>query len=170
MNWITQYNETNWKIESNAMYYIYYYFYKWEKSFVKITMKTAGEKTIAVNGESYTLYSANEYIIVEVTDYVRAYASATMTIISGAYNYSFDFTSVNGDRNITYDDEKITGDIFYLPGKPFYIQFLGQRADYYNTSGGFNLLNNAGANGSYNISSFPTFNDVIRYYDGPTPT
>ena len=170
MNWTQHVNNTDWKIDSNAYYYINYSFYRWEKSLIKIIMKTAGEKTISVNGESYTLYSANEYIIIEITDYVRIVSSGTMTFIAGAYNFSFNFTSVNGDRNITYDDEKITGDIFYLPGKPFYIQFLGQKADYYNTSGGFNLLNNAGANGTYNISSFPTFNDVIRYYDGPVPS
>ena len=171
MTWTQHVNNTDWKIDSNAYYYINYSFYRWEKSFIKITMKTAGEKTISVNGENYTLYSVNEYIIIEITDYVRLVSSGTMTFIAGVYNNSFNFVSVNGNRNITYEDEKITGDIFYIPTKPFYVQFLGQRTDYYTTSGTYSALNSAGANGSYNVSSLsPAFNKVIRYYDGPVPT
>lgn len=82
MNWnlLTQTNDL--RIEFTGIVNVDNYFYKWEKNFIKITMLSAGTKRIVVNGTDYDLYLQGEYIIIEITDQVRA------TEIG--YNASFD--------------------------------------------------------------------------------
>lgn len=100
MNWITHYNGTNWKIETNAAYYVSaystYYYFRFDKSFLKITMKTAGEKTIVIDNESYTFYSANEYILVEITDSIRSLFDGRITFTSGSFSETMDWVPILG--------------------------------------------------------------------------
>ena len=103
MNWITHYDGTDWKIENNCYNSVEfepgknrYYFFRYGKSFLRITMKTAGEKTITVGNENYTFYWANEFIIVEITDLIRAFTDGNIAITATGLSSIIYYASVSG--------------------------------------------------------------------------
>ena len=74
---MTHFENAQWKVESNALpttdpdkYYDR--FYSWEKSFVRVTWKVAGEIFCYINGEKYNFYNQNEQVVLEISDIVRA--------------------------------------------------------------------------------------------------
>lgn len=126
MNWVTHENTTDWKIESTSKYVApYYEFYRWSKSFIRVTMKTEGTKSITVNNESYTLYWADEFIIVEITDFIRATESGTMTIDYSSTTYTLNFVSINGEPTILASErEKLPTEIYFstVADLPFWVE------------------------------------------------
>lgn len=93
VQWITHFENAQWKVEHNGFQFpdiaINAFFYRWEKSFVRVTWKVAGEIFCYINGEKYNLYNQNEQVVLELTDIVRA--------VTG------DFVIIND-----YDNEPIT--------------------------------------------------------------
>lgn len=76
IQWITHFENFQWKVEHNGFQFpdiaINAFFYRWEKSFVRVTWKVAGEIFCYINGEKYTFYNQGEQVILELTDLVRA--------------------------------------------------------------------------------------------------
>ena len=131
MNWLTHSDSNaDWKIESNGLpdYDTStdngILAYRWEKTFIRLTMKTAGTKTMSVNGIDYVFFDANEYVLIEITDYVRSFNSGNFTFESGAFTYTLNFTAIAGERQTQNNKYRLPHEIVYNPNinLPFYIQ------------------------------------------------
>ena len=131
MNWILHTNsDANWKIESNGLPDYDnstdngILAYRWEKTFVRITMKTAGQKTITVDNVDYILFDANEVVIVEITDFVRSFASGSIIFESGSFSYTLNFTAIKGERQTENNKYRLPNEIVYNSSAvfPFWIQ------------------------------------------------
>ena len=131
MNWLTHSDsDANWKIESNGLPDYDnstdngILAYRWEKTFVRITMKTAGQKTITVDNVDYILFDANEVVIVEITDFVRSFASGSIIFESGSFSYTLNFTAIKGERQTENNKYRLPLEIVYNPSVvfPFWIQ------------------------------------------------
>ena len=76
VQWITHFENAQWKVEHNGFQFteiaINAFFYRWEKAFVRVTWKVAGEIFCYINGEKYTFYNQGEQVVLELTDLVRA--------------------------------------------------------------------------------------------------
>jgi hypothetical protein len=125
MNWTTHINDTDWIIESTAIIDSgTNYFYKWDKSFIRITMKTAGVKTITVEGVKYTMYSMNEYVIIEITEFVRSTSSDLILYFSddNSFYFVFQASTING-ASISEFKSRIPAEIPYIATtNPFWVQ------------------------------------------------
>jgi len=131
MNWILHTNsDANWKIESNGLPDYDagtdngILAYRWEKTFIRITMKTAGQKTITVDNVDYILFDANEVVIIEITDFVRSFASGSIIFGSGSFSYTLNFTAIKGERQTENNKYRLPSEIVYNPSAvfPFWIQ------------------------------------------------
>lgn len=72
VQWTTHFENAQWKVESNAVVSDVNRFFTWEKSFIRVTWKVAGEIFCYINGEKYNFYRQNEQVILEITDNVRS--------------------------------------------------------------------------------------------------
>lgn len=131
MNWMLHTNsDANWKIESNGLPDYDdgtdngILAYRWEKTFVRITMKTAGQKTITVDNVDYILFDTNEVVIVEITDFVRSFASGSIIFESGSFSYTLNFTAIKGERQTANNKYRLPNEIVYNSSAvfPFWIQ------------------------------------------------
>ena len=123
MNWYTKIDDTDWKIEMNGLTDTI--FASLDKSFYRITMKTAGEKTIEIDGYDYTFYNAYEQILYEVTDLVRADTTGfTTDFISGAFSQSYSCLSIKGSKSTEFEHQ-LPLEISYDNSSvlPFWMQF-----------------------------------------------
>lgn len=128
MTWVNWATSADWEIYANMYTSVEVYFFKWDKSFVKIVSVTNTTKTIQVNGENYTVYSAGEELIIEVTDFVRASAIGVQQNIQIKYltsYYSINFFAIKGARGNEFKP-KLPAEIpFYAASaNPFYVQFI----------------------------------------------
>ena len=82
IQWITHFENAQWKVESNAVQSgdLDNYFYRWEKAFVRVTWKVAGEIFCYIDGEKYNFYNQGEQVILEITDTVRSMDSGAVDI------------------------------------------------------------------------------------------
>ena len=123
-------SDANWKIESNGLPDYDdgtdngILAYRWEKTFVRITMKTAGQKTITVDNVDYILFDTNEVVIVEITDFVRSFASGSIIFESGSFSYTLNFTAIKGERQTANNKYRLPNEIVYNSSAvfPFWIQ------------------------------------------------
>ena len=131
MNWLTHSDSNaDWKIESNGLpdYDTSsdngILAYRWEKTFIRLTMKTNGEKTMSVNGIDYVFFDANEYVLIEITDYVRSFNSGNFTFESGVFTYTLNFLSRSGERQTSNNKYRLPFEIVYNSSAvfPFWIQ------------------------------------------------
>lgn len=122
MKWVTHYDGTDWKVESNGILTEEALFYRWEKSFVKITMKTLGAKNIDFENEDYQFFNQNDEVIIEVSDLVRAYAGGTFELLGGSIG--IDWIAVKGERLTEFNKIKIPSFILFDPSidLPFYVE------------------------------------------------
>lgn len=137
MNWILHTNSNaNWKIESNGLPDYDdgtdngILAYRWEKTFVRIIMKTAGQKTITVDNVDYILFDANEVVIVEITDFVRSFASGSIIFGSESFSYTLNFTAIAGERQTENNKYRLPFEICYNSSAvfPFWIQMIEEMA------------------------------------------
>ena len=131
MNWLTHSDSNaDWKIESNGSpdYDTStdngILAYRWEKTFIRLTMKTDGEKTMSVNGIDYVFFDANEYVLIEITDYIRSFNSGNFTFESGEFTYTLNFSSISGERQTSNNKYRLPFEIVYNSSAvfPFWIQ------------------------------------------------
>lgn len=128
MTWINWANSADWNIYANVYIFLDNYFFKWDKSFVKIVSVTNTTKTIQVNDQNYTVYSAGEELIIEVTDFVRASAIGMQQYIEINYltfDYTINFFAINGARGNEFKP-KLPAEIPFntASANPFYVQFI----------------------------------------------
>lgn len=117
MKWLTHYEDSNWKIEVTATqdYEFDWYFYQWEKSFIRLTAKAVSTvDTLIVNGEEYKFYSNGETSIIEITDQVRAFENWQVQIDdeNGIVDY-IEFYTVKGERQTADNFEELPAEIPY---------------------------------------------------------
>ena len=102
VQWITHFENAQWRVESNATNAEADRFYTWEKSFVRVTWKIAGEIFCYINGEKYNFYNQGEQVVLEITDLVRAVAGGGGTIeirdYDNEYLYDLEYVSIAGQR------------------------------------------------------------------------
>lgn len=138
MQWITHFEDAQWKIESNATIAEANRFYAWEKSFVRITLKVAGESVCYINGEKYAFYNEGEQVILEITDLIRAFVGGGGTIsirdFNNDYIYDLEYVSIAGQR-VEKSNESFLP--FHIPYSvtseiPFWLE-LCQKQEYFNS-------------------------------------
>lgn len=150
VQWITHFENPQWKVESNATNADPDRFYAWEKSFVRVTWKLVGEVFCYINGEKYDFYKQNEQVVLEITDLIRAIVGGGGTISIRDYNddylYDLDYESIAGERPsksnvsslphaIPFAPQFSGAQLVPAPILPFWIQFTDQTERW----GGINL-------------------------------
>lgn len=144
VQWITHFENAQWKVEHNGFQFqeiaINAFFYRWEKSFVRVTWKVAGEIFCYINGEKYNFYNQNEQIILELTDIVRA-ITGDFVVINDYDNDPITFiewVAKNGERptasKITDMPSQISVAEFLKSTLPFYLQTTRKMEVYDNVS------------------------------------
>ena len=139
VQWITHFENFQWKVESNATIAEAKKFYTWEKSFVRVTWKVAGEIFCYINGEKYTFYNEGEQVVLEVTDLVRAFAGGGGTIsirdYDNEYIYDLEYENVAGQRVDKSNESFLPAQIPYSVASdiPFWLE-LCKKQDYFSTA------------------------------------
>ena len=141
VQWITHFENPQWKVESNALQSgdLDNYFYRWEKSFVRVTWKLVGEVFCYINGEKYNFYNQGEQAILEITDIVRSVAGGAVDI-SDYNNDTLDYLewyAIAGERPSKSNVSSLPQSIPFAPQftaqmttepnwLPFWLQFTDQ--------------------------------------------
>ena len=139
VQWITHFENAQWKVESNSTYAEAKKFYTWEKSFVRVTWKVAGEIFCYINGEKYTFYNEGEQVVLEVTDLVRAFVGGGGTIsirdYDNEYLYDLEYVSIAGQRVDKSNESFLPFQIPYSFASiiPFFAE-LCQKQDYFSSA------------------------------------
>jgi len=121
MKWIEAFSNSYWKIEVSGTVYTQSdseEFYEWEKSFVKITcLDYVNQGEILVAGESYTFYSYNEFVILEITDNVRSNVGGggliEFYLPPDTYLYELEWVNIAGERPTAENFESLPQSIPY---------------------------------------------------------
>lgn len=127
MKWTTHENGDYWKIESNATTAENEEFYRWEKSFVRVTCKdVVNQSAITINDVRYEFFTNDEQIIVEITDLIRAYSggSITFTQDNDLLVYELEWVSIDGERPTASNTDLLPHEIPFnsSDSNPFYFQ------------------------------------------------
>jgi len=146
MNWITHFDDDNFKVESSAIDELldFSVFYTWGRSMIRVTFKNVTScSEIDVNGTKYKAYINDETIIVEITDYVRFLGNGSndaivfRTVPGNDLIYQLPFITVYGERPTFINTEKLPSEIPFhsVPpgtGRIFYFQTTEsmERLDY----------------------------------------
>ena len=139
VQWITHFENFQWKVESNSTISEAKKFYTWEKSFVRVTWKVAGEIFCYINGEKYTFYNEGEQVVLEVTDLVRAFAGGGGTIsirdYDNEYIYDLEYENIAGQRVDKSNESFLPFQIPYSFASviPFWAE-LCQKQDYFSSA------------------------------------
>lgn len=140
VQWITHFENAQWRVESNATNARIDKFYTWEKSFVRVTCKVSALGIFCyINGEKYNFYHQNEQVILEITDLVRAGVDWVGTIeirdYDNEYLYDLDYESFAGQRVDKSNESFLPFQIPYSFASiiPFWIE-LCQKQDYFSSS------------------------------------
>lgn len=101
MTWVNHFENDYWIIESNATVGENKEFYRWERSFLRLTCKdVVNQESLSVDGIRYVFYSDNEVSIIEITDLIRAFSGGTITFVTDAALtiYELDWLAIEGER------------------------------------------------------------------------
>ena len=143
VQWITHFENAQWKVEHNGFQFpdiaINAFFYRWEKSFVRVTWKLGGDIFCYINGEKYNFYSDGEQVILEITDKVRANAGGGGTISIRDYNddylYDLEYENIEGQRIDKSNESYLPFQIPYSVTSviSFWVE-LCQKQDYFSSA------------------------------------
>ena len=139
VQWITHFENAQWKVESNATIAEAKKFYTWEKSFVRVTWKVAGEIFCYINGEKYTFYNQGEQVVLEITDLIRAFVGGGGTIsitdYDNEYIYDLEYENVAGQRVDKSNESYLPFQIPYSVDSDisFWLE-LCQKQDYFSSA------------------------------------
>lgn len=127
MTWTEHYDGDYWTIESNATVGENKEFYRWEKSFIRITCKdVVNQEALTVDGIRYQFYSDNEVSIIEITDLIRAYSGGTITFVNDAALtvYELEWLAIDGERPTSQNTDILPFEIPFnaLNTIPFWFQ------------------------------------------------
>lgn len=139
VQWITHFENPQWKVESNALpttdpdkYYDR--FYSWHKSFIRVTWKVAGEIFCYINGEKYNFYNHNEQVVLELTDIVRSSLVGRSRGNGEVWVNDYDnevlcfieWEAINGERPTTENLYRWPSEIYLKKNFqiPFYAQYV----------------------------------------------
>lgn len=143
VQWITHFETTHWRVESNAVVSgdLDNFFYRWEKAFIRVTWKLGGDISCYINGDKYNLYNESDQIILEITDQIRAidYGAVDITDYDNDPLWYFEWYSIAGMRPKPNNVDHLPATIPFAPQftrlllpendpalLPFWLQFTDQ--------------------------------------------
>lgn len=127
MNWTTHEDGAYWKIESNATIGENKEFYRWEKSFVRVTCKdVVNQAAITINDVRYEFFVDDEQIIIEITDLIRTYSGGSITFVqdNALSVYELEWVAKDGERPTANNTDILPYEIPFnsSDSNPFYFQ------------------------------------------------
>ena len=172
MKWITHFENPQWRVESNAVNAANDIFYTWEKALIKVTWKIGGGIIFYINGEKYEVFSAGEFVILEITDQTRAFNSGSVLIedYEDRQIAVINWVSRKGERPTESNIDRLPSEIgidthFTGAGSslivlPFWMQ-VSEKMEVFNGVSWINFYT-GGDIMSFDVS--PAYNDDTQFY------
>ena len=170
MAWTTHHDGDYWKIESTATVGENKEFYRWEKSFVRITCKDyVNQSVLTVDGTDYEFYSDNETAIIEISDLIRSFSGGSMFFVDSNIQtvYELEWLAIDGERPSNVNADILPYEIPFNSASsiPFYFQC--SEAMQKSVSGIWTDFHTTGIN-SFAVSDLETLE--VRQKDSGQPT